>query len=258
VVEPPAAVPVVPEKPKVVTTTVDSAADQPVLEKPPVATVKATPAVVAAPVPVLVPEKPATVAVVATPALAAETVTPIVNLGKYNPATSLDGKTTFGEQVGSSYAQLLQPSPTSASTLVIQQNPVVPVPEPDKQPDKLSVSAAPANNTDTSKTSTVAPLIAPTTVPTTLTTPVIVPTTTVPMTLTTPLATASLAPVIRPLAPLASTVGESSSTPVAVANVAVTNTLAAPSSAPLLSVPLNVGVGGAVTTLTPTPVSVLP
>ncbi|OQX06282.1 MAG: hypothetical protein BWK73_31265, partial [Thiothrix lacustris] len=82
--------------PKVTTSTpvvVTPVVAPPVTEKPAVETV------------VVTPEKPTTAVVTATPVIASELPMPTVNWGKFDPVATVDGKTSFGEQVDSSYTQ---------------------------------------------------------------------------------------------------------------------------------------------------------
>ncbi len=119
-----------PEKPKtvtpvaVVTPTVDVE-----LENPKTVTAVSTPTS-----PALVAETVKVVAVTAPkvqgkPAIALESAPPTINWGKYDPAASIDGTTSLGEQVNSNYTQLIQQSTTSPVSLELQQNPTATLPE---------------------------------------------------------------------------------------------------------------------------------
>lgn len=99
---------------------------------------------VAPPVAEPVPAKP----IVTPPVVVSEPPAPIVNWGKYDPAASVDGKTSFSDQVSNSYTQLLQPVSATPAVSVPQQVPSVSLPEPDKPDVDVSkgddtVAAAP-------------------------------------------------------------------------------------------------------------------
>ena len=98
-------------------------------------------AVVAPVMPVVepVPEKPSVKVVTPAPTVVSELPSPTVNWGKYDPAASVDGKTSFSDQVNSSYTQLLQPV-SASTTPILQQNPSVSPPESDKR--DVGVAAA--------------------------------------------------------------------------------------------------------------------
>jgi hypothetical protein len=86
-----------------------------------------------------VPEKPSVKVVTPAPTVVSELPSPTVNWGKYDPAASVDGKTSFSDQVNSSYTQLLQPV-SASTTPILQQNPSVSPPESDKR--DVGVAAA--------------------------------------------------------------------------------------------------------------------
>lgn len=86
-------------------------------------------------VPPVVPPEAEPVPVMSTvtpPVVVSEPPAPIVNWGKYDPTASVDGKTSFSDQVSNSYTQLLQPVSATPAVSVPQQTPSVSLPEPDK------------------------------------------------------------------------------------------------------------------------------
>ncbi len=112
------AVTAAPAKPSVTpVVTVTPVVKPSVEEKPKVETV-------AEPVPVI--------STVTPPVVVSEPPAPIVNWGKYDPTASVDGKTSFSDQVSNSYTQLLQPVSATPAVSVPQQTPSVSLPEPDK------------------------------------------------------------------------------------------------------------------------------
>ncbi len=132
----------VPKKPKETTVTAVVAPVMPVVEPVPEKPKETTVTAVVAPVmPVVepVPEKPSVKVVTPAPTVVSELPSPTVNWGKYDPAASVDGKTSFSDQVNSSYTQLLQPV-SASTTPILQQNPSVSPPESDKR--DVGVAAA--------------------------------------------------------------------------------------------------------------------